>query len=57
MTFPETEVLNSLVARVFRIDDVTTLDPAKGQLLYIGVLGGRPSGWKKDAIEMGLAAK
>lgn len=33
MTFPETEVLTSLVARVFRIDDVTTLDPAKGQLL------------------------
>jgi len=33
MTFPETEVLTSLVARVFRINDVTTLDPAKGQLL------------------------
>ena len=33
MTFPETEVLTSLVARVFRVDDLTTLDPAKGQLL------------------------
>ncbi|MBN1450786.1 MAG: site-2 protease family protein [Anaerolineales bacterium] len=33
MVFPETEVLTSLVARVFRIDDVTTLDPARGQLL------------------------
>ena len=33
MTFPETEVLTSLVARIFRIDDVTALDPAKGRLL------------------------
>jgi membrane-associated protease RseP (regulator of RpoE activity) len=33
MTFLETEVLTALVARIFRIDDVTTLDPAKGQLL------------------------
>ena len=39
MTLPETEVLTSLVARVFRVDDVTTLDPAKGQLLrYRGLL-------------------
>ena len=33
MTFPETEVLTSLVARVFHIEDVTTLDPAEERLL------------------------
>ena len=33
MTLPETEILTSLVARIFRIDDVTTLDPDKGRLL------------------------
>ena len=33
MAFPETEVLTSLVARIFRIEDVTSLDPAKGRLL------------------------
>jgi len=39
MTLPQTEVLTSLVARVFRIDDVTALDPAKGRLLrYRGQL-------------------
>jgi membrane-associated protease RseP (regulator of RpoE activity) len=30
MTIPETEILNSLVARIFRIDDVTLGDPARG---------------------------
>ena len=44
MTFPETEVLTSQVARVFQIDDVTTLDPDKGQLLrYRGHLLGEDS--------------
>lgn len=33
MPLPETEVLTALVARVFRIDDVTALDPAKGPFL------------------------
>jgi hypothetical protein len=33
MPLPETEVLTALVARVFHIDDVTALDPAKGPLL------------------------
>lgn len=33
MTFPETEVLTSLVARVFRIDDVTTNESQKEQQL------------------------
>jgi membrane-associated protease RseP (regulator of RpoE activity) len=40
MTLPETEVLNALVSRVFRIEDVTTTsDPQKGtQLRYRGRL-------------------
>jgi len=39
MTLPETEVLTSLVARVFRIEDVTAQDPEKGPLLrYRGYL-------------------
>ncbi len=33
MTLPETEILTSLVARIFKIDDITTLDPAKGQVM------------------------
>src|SRR5512139_3386736 len=32
MPYPETEILNSLVARVFRIDDVTLGEPARGML-------------------------
>jgi membrane-associated protease RseP (regulator of RpoE activity) len=39
MSIPETEVLNTLVARVFRIEDVTSMDPQKGMLLrYRGEL-------------------
>ena len=30
MAYPETEVLNSLVARVFRADDITLGEPARG---------------------------
>lgn len=33
MSFPETEILNGLVARVFHIDDVTSQDPSKGLLM------------------------
>ncbi len=33
MSFPEPEILTSLVARVFRIDDVTTGDSQKGWML------------------------
>ncbi|GAB4505466.1 MAG: site-2 protease family protein [Anaerolineales bacterium] len=33
MPLPETEVLTALVARIFHIDDVTALDPAKGPFL------------------------
>jgi membrane-associated protease RseP (regulator of RpoE activity) len=39
MSTPETEVLNQLVARVFRIEDVTSMDPLKGTLIrYRGSL-------------------
>ncbi len=39
MTLPETEVLTSLVARVFRVDDITTGDAEKGSLFrYRGQL-------------------
>jgi membrane-associated protease RseP (regulator of RpoE activity) len=39
MSTPETEVLNQLVARVFRIEDVTSMDPLKGTLFrYRGQL-------------------
>ena len=33
MSLPETEVLNNLVSRVFRIEDVTSEDPRKGFFL------------------------
>jgi membrane-associated protease RseP (regulator of RpoE activity) len=32
MTFPETEILNNLVSRVFRYDDVTLGEPEKGYI-------------------------
>jgi len=39
MSVPETEVLNNIVRRVFRIDDVTSMDPLKGTLVrYRGEL-------------------
>lgn len=39
MSVPETEVLNNMVRRVFRIDDVTSMDPLKGNLVrYRGQL-------------------
>ncbi len=39
MNFPETEILTTLVSRVFRIDDVTTDDSPKGRLIrYRGQL-------------------
>jgi len=37
MSFPETDVITSLVSRIFRIDDVTSLDPQKG--LYLRYRG------------------
>jgi membrane-associated protease RseP (regulator of RpoE activity) len=39
MSVPETEALNNIVRRVFRIDDVTSMDPLKGNLVrYRGEL-------------------
>jgi membrane-associated protease RseP (regulator of RpoE activity) len=39
MNFPETEILTTLVSRVFRIDDITTEDSPKGRLIrYRGQL-------------------
>ena len=39
MSVPETEVLNNIVRRVFRIDDVTSMDPLKGtHIRYRGEL-------------------
>ena len=44
MAFPETEILTNLVARVFRIEDVTSADPLKGFFLrYRGQLTGGDS--------------
>src|SRR5450759_1249384 len=33
MTLPDTEILSSIVARVFRVDEVTLGDPKKGYFL------------------------
>ena len=39
MSIPEIEILNTLVARVFRIEDVTSMDPNKGYFVrYRGQL-------------------
>jgi membrane-associated protease RseP (regulator of RpoE activity) len=55
MTLPETEVLTSLITRVFRIDDVTTLDPAKGRLLrYRGRLLSEDSASSYDQLAASL---
>ena len=35
MTYPETDVLNRLVASVFRIEDVTLGEPARGLIAGI----------------------
>ena len=51
MTLPETEVLTSLVARIFHIDDITALDPAKGQVMrYRGRLLGDDSASSYDQL-------
>jgi membrane-associated protease RseP (regulator of RpoE activity) len=55
MTIPETEILNSLVSRVFRIEDVTALDPQKGQVFrYRGKLLGDDSVSAYDQLAAGL---
>lgn len=35
-------------------DTPTTISPKKGRLLYIGIAGKRPEGWKEEAIQLGL---
>lgn len=51
MSFPETEVCTSLVARVFRIEDVTSQDPSKGFFLrYRGRLIGEDSAQAYDQL-------
>jgi hypothetical protein len=44
------EMYFSLVAQ--QRDRPTFINPSKGQLLYIGIMGHRPAGWMKDATEM-----
>lgn len=36
-------------------DRPTSINPEKGKLFYLGVLGKRPGGWMQDAIQMGIA--
>lgn len=35
-------------------DRPTSMNPSKGELLYLGLLGRRPSGWKAEAQELGF---
>jgi membrane-associated protease RseP (regulator of RpoE activity) len=56
MSVPETEVLNNLVRRVFRIDDVTSMDPVKGSLVrYRGELLNEDSVAAFDELTAALA--
>jgi membrane-associated protease RseP (regulator of RpoE activity) len=51
MSFPEIEILNSIVSRIFHIDDVTTGDPQKGWLVrYRGLLMGDDSAAAYDTL-------
>ena len=50
MTFPETEILNNLVSRVFRIDDVTLGDPRTFIVRYRGRLVGEDSAAAYDQL-------
>lgn len=51
MSFPEPEILNSLVSRIFRIEDVTTGDLQKGWLVrYRGLLLGDDSAAAYDLL-------
>ena len=48
MTLPQTEILNTIVGRIFRIDDITTGDPQHGYLVrYHGTL-------LLDSVQAGL---
>jgi len=51
MSFPEPEILNNLVSRIFRIEDVTTGDPQKGWVVrYRGRLLGDDSAAAYDQL-------
>jgi len=51
MSFPEPEILNNLVSRIFRIEDVTTGDPQKGWVVrYRGLLLGDDSAAAYDQL-------
>lgn len=55
MSFPETEVLTNLVSRVFRIVDVTSMDPQKGFFLrYRGRLLSEDSAQAYDQLAESL---
>lgn len=56
MSIPETEILTNLVARVFRIEDVTSEDPRKGFFLrYRGELVDEDSAALYDTLADALA--
>jgi membrane-associated protease RseP (regulator of RpoE activity) len=56
MSIPETEVLTNLVARVFRIEDVTSEDPRKGLFLrYRGELLNEDSASLYDTLAESLS--
>jgi membrane-associated protease RseP (regulator of RpoE activity) len=56
MTFPESEILNSLVSRVFRVEDVTLGDPQKGTIArYRGQLLGEDSAAAYDQLAESLS--
>lgn len=42
---------------VMQRDTPTTLNPKKGKLLYIGIAGKRPGGWKDEATALGLRVR
>jgi membrane-associated protease RseP (regulator of RpoE activity) len=57
MSFPEPEVLTRLVARVFRIDDVTSEDPSRGFVLrYRGELLNEDSAELYDQLADSVSA-
>lgn len=56
MSFPDTEVINRLVSRVFRIEDVTSEDPRKGFFLrYRGELLNEDSAELYDQLAEALS--
>lgn len=56
MTFPEIETLNNIVARVFRIEDVTLGEPEKGNIArYRGQLLSEDSAQAYDQLAEALA--